>query len=363
MTEGQDNAVQYQIVAQQPEVKQQPIVVYVDQHGNPMTSPPQQQLIYVVNQPSAALNIESNPTTQEEEEETGIMQYCCNCSKRTKIIIALIIILFILVGTFIIIYFFVINPPTPEPTPSPTSRPTESPTISRDGSATCFSSDSYVLTFPYFEKKQIEDLNIYDKILIYDELQNTFVWDELLFKFHFDEDEYLNNILVPMINFTLNNGQSLSMTFNHLLYVESCTETDIGSGLQRADKVKIGDKLKYFNGSYNISYVIVTGINKNVMKYPRNMLTYNGNLVINGVAISFFSDTLWGESEYWGQIIRYIMKYAYSYNIWRTPFYYFAKLWTQYTPMYLKQVVLKFYFTDYTNFGVFCFGLVTSLII
>ena len=84
-----------------------------------------------------------------------------------------------------------------------------------------------------------------------------------------------------MREFILSNGDRFHMTDNHLLYIG---DTDID---YRADVVKIEDKLKLFNGSF----VSVIGINENVLKYARNIITYNGNLVINGIAISTFIDT------------------------------------------------------------------------
>eukprot|EP01084_Bolivina_argentea_P087410 157876_1 len=227
----------------------------------------------------------------------------------------------------------VFNPGTAAPTPEPTE---EKPVLksAESKSAVCFSSDSWVVTYPNFEKKSIGELEIYDKILTYDEINDKFFWDELLVKLHFNKGEFLNDVLVPMREFILNNGEILSMTDSHLLYVGH-------SGLHRADEVRLGDKLKIFDGTY----ADVIGI-KEVMKYPRNMITYNGNLVINGVAISTFTDTIWGESENWGKYLRHVMKYGYEYNMWRYPAYYAAKLWTEYASVDYKDRVLRFYMDE-----------------
>eukprot|EP01084_Bolivina_argentea_P250103 418910_1 len=215
---------------------------------------------------------------------------------------------------------FTLEAITPKPTKSPTTpiptttaKPT-SPTLSptKKKKSGCFSSDSYVLTYPNYTRKQIEDIEQYDKILTYVELENKYIWDELLLKIHFEGSDS-DNQLIPMIELTLNNTEILSLTPNHLLFIR-----DIG--LHRADQVRIGDKLNHFNGKY----VKVISI-KEVMKIPRNLLTYNGNLVINGIAISSFADRMSIFSS-----MKYVAKYVYSYNVWRYVLYYVSKLWNEY---------------------------------
>eukprot|EP01084_Bolivina_argentea_P009223 17250_1 len=199
----------------------------------------------------------------------------------------------------------------------------------------CFSSDSYVLTYPNFKQKQVDEVKIYDKILTFDELENKFVWDELLVKLHFEEDEYLNDVMVEMQELILDNGNKLVLTDNHLLYIEN-------NGLCATEEVEIGDKLKQFDGQT----VTVVGIKKNVMKKPRNLVTYNGNLVINGVAISTFTDTIWGENKCWGKALRYVAKHVNAYTIWRYPVYCIAMVWNAYLSANVKQAVMKFYLDD-----------------
>eukprot|EP00483_Globobulimina_turgida_P002976 UN02981 len=241
MSEGQHvQAIQCVVAQPQPQtiyvdqndnplpVQQQ--TIYVDQNGNPVAPPVtavQQRTIYVdqngnegnpISAPVSPSNVISAPqAVLAAPGTTSTTTYTCNCgncdcSKRTKIIIGVLLIL-ILVGAFLLFYFFLINPPksTPSPTPKPTTpSPTRAPTGGWLGSTSCFSSDSYAFIFPDFNKKHIEDLQIYDEILSYDELQDEFVWDELLFKFHFEQDEHLNNVTIPMIEFVLNNGERLS---------------------------------------------------------------------------------------------------------------------------------------------------------
>eukprot|EP01083_Nonionella_stella_P145384 455405_1 len=232
--------------------------------------------------------------------------------------------------------------PTAVPSTTPSEAPTEGELITKDSinedSAICFASDSYVLTYPDFKRTLVKDLKIYDKMLTYDELEGTFFWDELLVKIHFEEGEFLNDVLVEMREFVLSNGERLTMSHNHLLFVGQ-------SGLQRADHVRLGDKLKVFDGSY----ADVIGIEESVKRYGRNLITYNGNLVINGVAISTFTESIWGESPSWGKWLRHVMKYGYSYDVWRMPAYWTAKVWTDYASVGFKDAVLRFYFDEETE--------------
>eukprot|EP01084_Bolivina_argentea_P139126 244780_1 len=107
------------------------------------------------------------------------------------------------------------------------------------------------------------------------------------------------------------------MTKTHLLFVYN-TNNGLLS-LKKADTVVIGDILKQFNynGSEDI-YCTVIFI-ENVMKFPRNVITYNGNLIINSIVISSWTDTIWGENKYFAKVSRFVIKHVYSYNIWRYP--------------------------------------------
>eukprot|EP01084_Bolivina_argentea_P125976 223127_1 len=46
----------------------------------------------------------------------------------------------------------------------------------------CFSFDSFVITYPNYEEKTINELEIYDKILTYDPSKDKYFWDDLLIK-------------------------------------------------------------------------------------------------------------------------------------------------------------------------------------
>eukprot|EP01084_Bolivina_argentea_P318035 551463_1 len=197
----------------------------------------------------------------------------------------------------------------------------------------CFSSDSFVITYPNYEKKQINKLQIYDKILTYDESKNKYFWDDLLIKCYFEKNEFLQNELIPMIEFTLNNNEKMTMTANHLLYVNN-------DGLKTADTVEIGDRVKHFKDDT----VQIISIKENVMKYPRSLMTYNGNLVINGIAMSTFTNSLKGESVYFGKSLRYIMNNYYDYKVFRYPVYYITKWWTEYASFDIKQAIVRFHF-------------------
>eukprot|EP01084_Bolivina_argentea_P195679 335627_1 len=231
------------------------------------------------------------------------------------------------------------KPPTNTPTMSPTNAPTNSPTAEDEG---CFASDSYVLTYPNYERKQFNDLQVYDKVLSYDEITNEFIWEEILIKLHFDENEYLNDVLMAMIEFTLLNNQTLTISNNHLLHVIN----DEKITLKRADEVRIGDVLKVFD-TLNAKgvYSEVIWIKENILKNPRGLITYNGNLVVNGVCVSCWTETFWGEHKYFGQLLRFIIRYFHPYVIWRYPFFIISKLWNEYVSLDFKANVHQFSFS------------------
>eukprot|EP01084_Bolivina_argentea_P081562 147679_1 len=212
--------------------------------------------------------------------------------------------------------------PTKTPT-APTKSPTNRTTAPVDGGG-CIASNSFVFTYPNYARKQINQLKIYDKILTYDELNDDYIWDELLVKRHFEKGEYMNNELVHMIEFKLENNITLTMTGNHLLYANN-------NGLKRADTVRIGDMLKQFDcDTGDLINVKVSEINENIMKYPRNLYTYNGNLVINGIAISQFTDRTWNIP------LRYMLKHICSYNIYRNTVYVVTKFWNNFVSANFK---------------------------
>eukprot|EP01083_Nonionella_stella_P271977 922051_1 len=62
-----------------------------------------------------------------------------------------------------------------------------------DKKAICFASDQYVLIYPNYEKKKLEEVELFDKMLVYDELNDEYVWDDLMVKLHFEEGEFLND--------------------------------------------------------------------------------------------------------------------------------------------------------------------------
>eukprot|EP01084_Bolivina_argentea_P258889 436632_1 len=194
----------------------------------------------------------------------------------------------------------------------------------------CFSSESTVLVYPHYERRKIDEVKIYDKILTYDSFKEQYFWDKILVQFHFEQNEVLNNKLVSMVQFQLENNLSLTMTRNHLCYVNNV--------LTRADEIKMGDKLKHFADGETK----VISIEQNVMKYPRNLLTYNGNVVINGFAASSFTETLIGENVQFGKSLRYLMSNYYDNDLFRHCFYFGAKVWREHVSFDFKQYIGKF---------------------
>jgi len=165
-----------------------------------------------------------------------------------------------------------------------------------------------VIIHPDGKRKYVKDLESDDKILTYDDTKDEFIWDDILMMQHFGVHDKLYNVNLTMIEFTLDNGETLTMTGNHLLFIGN-------TGLHRADYVQVGDKLKFHDGSY----VEVIAMNE-VMRQARNIRTYRGTLVINGVAISQITDghKLCGNrSVAWRYIMRQLWKYGYSNRIGR----------------------------------------------
>eukprot|EP01084_Bolivina_argentea_P318034 551461_1 len=181
----------------------------------------------------------------------------------------------------------------------------------------CFASDSFAIIYPDYEEKCVSDLTVDDRVLSYDPIHQQYVWEQIVVKRHFDKDEYLCENVIEMIEFVLTDKQKLAMTSNHLLYVNG--------HIKRADQVKIGDKLNHFK----LNKCEVISVSK-VMKYARNIWTFNGNLVINGFAISCFCDTVNVKHLYFLNTLRYILNNYSHYNAVRYPMYYLCNLWGKY---------------------------------
>eukprot|EP01084_Bolivina_argentea_P205539 351107_1 len=144
----------------------------------------------------------------------------------------------------------------------------------------CFARDSYVITYPNYEKKMIDDVKVYDKILSYDEITKEYVFSDVILLAHYTNSDG-GNKNTKMYNIILESNYSITLTGNHLLYVNE--------DLMPASKIKIGDTVHAFDYEgdkllhvIDISYRISQG---------RGVFTKNGNVVVNGVVASSYTGT------------------------------------------------------------------------
>ena len=210
----------------------------------------------------------------------------------------------------------------------------------------CYSSNSWVIVGPHYEKKQIVDVKVNDKVLSYDYdyINNTVGGGELNFSpvillGHFtaaDGGERIST-MISLVFGNYNYNDSITLAKNHMLYARNINNVDETDWeLKPVSHVNIGDFVHFYDGFndsvverglydvYNdedmmknqkiimkMTWKQVVGI-EYVQTTPRTIFTLSGNVIVNGVVTSSFTGKNWIDHKVQNHIVNgiyYVVNY------------------------------------------------------